>query len=110
MVGYELGGCSTRPADGPVDHVPAGATAKVRFRFRAALGQGVYFLNAGVMGAGDGEEYYLHRIIDACMIRIQPQPGAASNGVVDFLMKPAVRVESAAQRPADAADGLVRVA
>ena len=71
-IGYELGGATTGHGDQCLDFVPAGARAKVRFRFRALLAPGAYFLNAGVMGIQQGEEVYLHRLVDACMIRMPP--------------------------------------
>jgi lipopolysaccharide transport system ATP-binding protein len=44
----------------------------------------VCFLNAGVKGIEGSEEIYLHRIIDAVMMRVMPEEEQQSTGIVDF--------------------------
>jgi len=55
---------------------------------------GVYFLNAGFSGLVNGEEAYLHRLIDCVMFRVQPQEASASTGLMDFEFEPIVNVGS----------------
>ena len=41
-------------------------------------------MNAGVVAMLDGREIYLHRIIDALMIRVCDYPGRAAHGHVNL--------------------------
>lgn len=91
VIGMGLAGVTTSCEDRYLDHVPAGATVKLRFRFRALLRPGTYFLNAGVVGAEDGEEVFLHRLIDVCPIRVQAGVHGTT-GYVDLLMQPEIAV------------------
>lgn len=106
VIGFELGGAATACGDRYIDFVPAGARIHCRFRFRALLAAGAYFLNAGVLGAEQGQEVYLHRLIDACLIRMLPAIDPVSTGVVDFLVRPRVIV----QRSGASSETLSRVA
>jgi lipopolysaccharide transport system ATP-binding protein len=67
-----------------IPHVPAGSEVRVAFRFRCLMTPDVYFMNAGVVGMVDGREIYLHRIIDALMIRVHDYPGRAGHGHVNL--------------------------
>ena len=84
--GTELGGASSSPAgQGAVPYISAGTIVEVECRFHCNLNPGVYFLNAGVVGAmGGGRETYLHRVLDACMFRVLPESKGAGVGSVDF--------------------------
>lgn len=88
--GLALGGGTTaaNPADGL--HVKPGQAYVVRFRFRALLAPGVYFLNAGVTAAEPEGDVFLDRIIDAVMIRIMPNSRRLATEFVDFDMQPEV--------------------
>jgi lipopolysaccharide transport system ATP-binding protein len=85
LSGVELGGGVS--ASGLFEAIPvvaAGSGFKVDFRFNCALNPGVYFLNAGVVGTADGEEIFLHRVLDACMFRVTPEPDLLATGMIDF--------------------------
>jgi lipopolysaccharide transport system ATP-binding protein len=68
--GFELAGQASHSAMEAIEKVPAGACAALRFQFRTDVTPGVYFMNAGVLAIRDGEETYLHRILDAFMCRV----------------------------------------
>jgi lipopolysaccharide transport system ATP-binding protein len=109
VVGMGLAGVTTCSEDRYLDFVPAGATVKLRFRFRALLRPGTYFLNAGVVGAEDGEEVFLHRLIDVCPIRVQADVHGTT-GYVDLLMRSEIAVVPPDSTVQDAERPLSRVA
>jgi lipopolysaccharide transport system ATP-binding protein len=83
--GVELGGSvSASDIESSLSNVDEGANHTVIFTFRCSLNPGVYFLNAGVIGNVDGEETYLHRLIDVAMFRVLPETRSLATGVVDF--------------------------
>lgn len=84
VTGMELGGQVTHPEGSGLATVRAGTRLRVRFPFRAALSPGAYFLNAGVLGRCEGEERYLHRILDATMFRVMPERPGRMTGRVDL--------------------------
>lgn len=94
--GLELGGAVSAPNMGErIPVVEAGAMLRVEFRFTCSLNPGPYFLNAGVMGNGiDGEDTYLHRVLDACMFRVMPVVGDLATAIVDFRCIPSVSHEN----------------
>jgi lipopolysaccharide transport system ATP-binding protein len=92
--GVELGGAVSAPAGGALACVEAGTEVTMRFRFRCLLAPGVYFLNAGVTGTVDGTEAFLHRLVDAAMIRVPADPDTLVTGVVDFWAVPEVRLHA----------------
>lgn len=59
----------------------AGEPLTVTFRFRCLLYPRSYFLNCGIFGEVDGEERYLHRLIDAAEIRVLNPSGRNAHGV-----------------------------
>jgi lipopolysaccharide transport system ATP-binding protein len=83
VTGFELAGQASHPPRSGVEHVAAGATATVRFPFRARVVPGVYFLNAGVLGIRDEEAGYLHRILDAAIFRVEG-PADRITGAADL--------------------------
>lgn len=89
--GLALGGCAT--ASSPADGLNAepGQTYVARFRFRALLAPGIYFLNAGVTAVESEGDIFLDRIIDAVMIRIMPDSRRLATEFVDFDMQPEVK-------------------
>ena len=68
VTGQDLTGQVTHSQGGGLDFIEKGYFAKVEFRFRALFVPGTYFLNAGALAILDGEEVYLHRIIDAYVL------------------------------------------
>lgn len=87
--GVELGGVtSATSARDSMAYVEVGSTYKVEFKFRCALNSGVYFLNAGVVGDVGASETYLHRLIDICMFRVQPETESLATGIIDFSCYP----------------------
>lgn len=89
--GMELGGgVSAHSLQDSLSVVEAGASCAVDFRFRCSLNPGTYFLNAGVVGVVNGEETYLHRLIDIAMFRVQPDPVLLATGLVDFDCSPEI--------------------
>jgi lipopolysaccharide transport system ATP-binding protein len=86
--GLELGGAVTAQPGRALAEVGAGSRLLVRFRFRCLLAAGTYFLNAGVRGRIGEAETFLHRVVDATMIRVLPDMEALSTGLVDFGAEP----------------------
>jgi len=82
--GVELGGISSATRGMGESYIKAGAVVQVSFRFRCLLLPGVYFLNAGCGSIVNGEERFLHRVIDAAMFRVMPEEKDARTGIVDF--------------------------
>lgn len=82
--GLELGGLMTHPVGRGVEYIDPDTTLTPEFRFRCNLMPGVYFMNAGVVGIKDGEDVFLHRIVDAFMFRVQPESDITISGMVDF--------------------------
>lgn len=78
--GRELGGLVSAPP-GEGMQVTPGVEHRQSFRFCCNLLPGSYFVNAGVIGS-DGS--YLHRIIDAAMFSVLPEPRCCGTGNVDF--------------------------
>lgn len=68
----------------------AGREVEVRFPFHAVLVPGTYFANAGVVSTETGELVYLHRLVDAVMFRILPEPDLTVAGLIDCAAGPAV--------------------
>lgn len=86
VAGVSLGGASSAAsAATAIALVPAGTVYAVEFQFVCRLNVGTYFLDCGVLGKGDeGEETFLHRLLDAVMFRILPDVGNTSTEAVDF--------------------------
>lgn len=84
MSGYELGGAASAAAGDGILHVAAGETFEVSFRFECSLNAGTYFLNAGVTGASEEQETFLHRILDACLFKVLPSESDSATGTIYF--------------------------
>lgn len=93
LSGFELGGASSAPRGAGADWIAAGAVAEVELRFRCLLLPGVYFTNLGCSAIVNGEEIFLHRVVDALMFRVQPRSDDARTGVVDFGFESTIMVE-----------------
>lgn len=82
--GVELGG-AVHPEAGALDAEDVvGTRMSVRFDFRCQLFAGMYFINAGVLGEVAGVQTFLHRLVDAVAVRVQPDPSRTPSGYVDF--------------------------
>lgn len=84
IAGIEVGGFATSSIENPIDFVSNGSRYKVKFSFVCRLNPGIYFLNAGAKGVEGSEESYLHRVLDAVMIRVMPEEQQQSTGIIDF--------------------------
>ena len=73
--GLELSGIRSHFDGDGLSQVKQGATYTAEIYFRNEFLPGFYFTNVGVTAMKDGEEYFMHRIIDANMFRV-PQRGA----------------------------------
>ena len=94
ITGLELGGAATAPNPARGMFVPAGQRLQARFRFRAMLAPGVYFMNAGVTAAEPEGETYLDRIIDVLMFRVTHDADRIATGTVDFHVLPDLSMEA----------------
>jgi len=93
ITGFGLGGAASSTTYNAIDCIEVGTKARVKFRFMCLLQPGVYFLNAGVLGTINGNEVYLHRIIDVAMFRVQSEGNLISTEIVDFYADPSVSLE-----------------
>ena len=91
--GIELGGAASSTTAGTIACIPANALVRVRFKFKALLQPGVYFLNAGVLGFKDGKEVYLHRLIDSALFKIQPVDQLLATVMIDFMIEPEIQID-----------------
>jgi lipopolysaccharide transport system ATP-binding protein len=86
--GFELGGHGKYSVNEHTEYFPAGTKTTIRFRFKCALLAGTYFLNAGVVGIVNKEEFFLHRGIDVAMFEVQKEAELGSTGIIDFSVEP----------------------
>jgi len=95
VTGFEIAGQTSHPSRTGFEFIEAGTTARVRMPFRTALVPGTYFLNAGVRGFREGNEVYLHRILDVEMFRIAPDSQSRVTGCVNLApeVAPAAQIE-----------------
>jgi lipopolysaccharide transport system ATP-binding protein len=85
LSGLELGGSVSSPGlENAIAYQESGSVLRVEFRFICDLNPGVYFLNAGVTGMVQGEDTYLHRVLDLCMFKVLPVVRNSATGIVDF--------------------------
>lgn len=96
--GVELGGAASSSVQEPIPVIEAEERVDVRFRFRAMLAPGVYFMNAGVTGRVGEEESFLDRLVDVFVFRIPPSSGRITTGFVDFHVVPDVEASRRAIR------------
>lgn len=94
ITGLELGGAVTAPTGMSDLTVEPGQAYTARFRFRAMLAQGVYFLNAGVTAHDADGETYLDRLIDVAMFRVMPDEKRLATGTIDFHVATEINAEA----------------
>jgi len=93
LSGVELGGVvSASGLQNAIPIVAPGARFRAEFGFDCMLNPGIYFLNAGVVGVDNGEERFLHRVLDVCMFRVLPEANPVTTGIVDFNCVPTTAV------------------
>ena len=87
LSGVQLSGAVSAPSlQASIPWVAAGQTHEVVFEFVCLMNPGTYFLSCGVLGLVDGDECFLHRIIDAVALRVLPQVGNTSTELVSLCM------------------------
>jgi len=91
--GLDLGGAASFPPSTAMPSAEAGQAVTVRFAFDCLLLPDAYFLNAGASAVIDGERQFVHRITDAVMIRVMPEPDMTAAGLVDLRIEPHVYFE-----------------
>ncbi|MBK7766266.1 MAG: ABC transporter ATP-binding protein [Sulfuritalea sp.] len=91
--GVELGGAVSAPSvNQGVPFVESGTTMNVEFLFVCSLNPGIYFLNAGVTGALESEETYLHRVLDICTFRVLPITNDTATAIVHLKCAPSFQL------------------
>ena len=81
--GIELAGIRSHLDGDGIKAVQKGRTLSAEFYFRNEFLPGTYFTNAGVTANEDGEETFLHRIVDATMFRVAPRGANYLQGYLD---------------------------
>ncbi|WP_374447364.1 ABC transporter ATP-binding protein [Stella sp.] len=94
VAGTELAGGSTASAGRALAEVHAGEVWQVRHAFRCRLLPGTYFVNAGVSAETGAERRFLHRLVDAAMFKVMPDPDRWRAGLVDLDFESDARPES----------------
>ncbi|MBT5265398.1 MAG: ABC transporter ATP-binding protein [Rhodospirillaceae bacterium] len=94
VTGLELTSCGTTSRRQAVAFVPAGSTLTVSFAFTCSLLADDYFFNCGVSSVKDGARDFMHRIIDAVMIKVMPEPSLPAGHIVDLEYAPRVRLST----------------
>ncbi len=69
--GNDLGALGSHPFGQSIAKVHSGAQYFVRFPFINVFSPGTYFMNAGCSAAINGNEQFLHRVIDAIAFRVE---------------------------------------
>jgi len=89
--GVELGGAiSTGRFKPSLVQTGPHSVYRIEFSFQCALNPGTYFLNVGTTGNVNGEEIYLHRLVDIVMFRVQGSGAEVATGIIDFSCVPQV--------------------
>lgn len=90
--GLELGGGASTPLGASELTVRPDSVVVARFRFRAMVAPGVYFMNAGVTAHDQDGETFLDRLIDALMFRVMPEGERIGTGTIDFGIEPTIQL------------------
>ena len=84
VLGTEISGAAT---DSEIaEHVPAGSEIHVALQFQCLLTCGTYFANVGLIGWVDGEQRFLHRLVDALAFRVAPERSHSTAGTVNLFV------------------------
>lgn len=92
--GLELAGIGTADETRTIPFLAKGTTLLVTYSFNCNLLPGTFFINCGCSGIIEGERVFLHRIIDAVMFRVMPEPYLREGGIVDCYLHPTIEVLS----------------
>jgi len=82
--GVQVAGINTFWEGHRFENVERGQEVDVRFSLRVNIAPGTYYLEAGVIGdtaLGGGEDNFLHRRVDMCVIRIIPPDSRTISGI-----------------------------
>ena len=90
--GVEVAGAVQHLREQNIPSVKAGDRLSISFSFTCALHPNAYFLNCGVMGEVGGNDGYLHRLVDAFVLKvINPTQrnayGIQPSGLVDLAVQ-----------------------
>lgn len=91
--GIEVSGATLSLSDHAIKRAMPGDKVAVTFRFTCHLALGVYFLNCGVRASVDGEDKYLHRMVDALALQVlapKKRKGLNVGGLTDLEFAAAV--------------------
>lgn len=91
--GFGLAGAQTassRPLR--IKNIMPGMVVNVQFEYSCSMLPGTYFCNCGIVGTVDSERVVLHRIIDAIMFKVAPEPDLIANGRIDIGAQPRIRI------------------
>ncbi len=78
--GTELGGGLIRPHY----KVKTPGTQQIKLNFSCRLNPGIYYLNAGVVANIEGNDEYLHRLLDATVFRVSAETPSSATCLIDF--------------------------
>jgi len=67
-----------------VPAVSKGQTLRACFKFKCQLLPATYFLNAGVLSVANGEEVFLHRLLEGLVFKVAYQPKLIGTGILDL--------------------------
>lgn len=84
--GLEIaGGTTSRTKSLITESIVPGNKMEISFSFKCNLVPGTYFCNSGVLGEVNGDQQFLHRILDALIFQVAVEPEIYATGVVDIL-------------------------
>ncbi len=72
LTGIELAGALQHVQSDASHIVSAGTQLDVSFQFRCVMEKGDYFINVGAVEEQSGQYQFIHRIVDALHIKVQP--------------------------------------
>jgi len=90
VVGTEIGGRETSDLS---RNVVPGERIHVKFGFLCNLTPSTYFMNAGVLGSENGEEFFLDRVLDVVQFQVLPN-AHHQTGLVDFRIEAEIGTEN----------------
>jgi lipopolysaccharide transport system ATP-binding protein len=97
--GLELAGGISAPFGKGIDFIEPGTTYTVSFNFNCNLNSGTYFLNSGVVGLQDSNQFFLDRVIDITMFKVQENNFSISNSIVDLINSVDVKILNSSKDP-----------